>query len=166
MLKKLKSAKGAVSIFVLIMMVFLVPFAIFVGIELPKMHELNQRVKDAVDSAAASAVTSAETVNQDNMRVKFNRIKGEQSARQIFALKLGLKFNATGQIYADEESFVEYIEGDMPYVTFYDSEDEDNPNFENSTVTVKATVTFKNIGVLGRDVTVTQTGMSEARFAQ
>lgn len=163
MRKTLKNTKGAVSIFVVIFLAFLLPFAIWVGIELPKMHEMNQRVKDAVDSAAASAVTSAETVDQENMMVRINHHNAEVSARQVFALKLGLKFKSSGEIYASPDSFVEYIEPDMPYVQVYDSQNP-NPKFKNSTVVVKATVTFKNVGILGRDLTVTQTGISEAKF--
>lgn len=163
MRKKLKSAKGSVSIFVIIVMIFLLPFAIWVGIELPKMHELNQRVKDAVDSAAASAVTSANGVDQDSGLVTIDHTKAEDSARQVFALKMGLSFDASGGLYAKDESHIEYVERDMPYIDVFDSKNP-NPQYKNSTVIVTATVTFKNSSIFGRDITVTQTGMSEARF--
>lgn len=181
MLKKLKEKNGSISVFVIIILVFLLPFAIWVGIELPKTHELNQRVKDAVDSASASAVTSIDSasINGDTKVIPLNEMGATGIAVQIFASKMGLDVkgdasnieltppegsiiqNAVVQVAVLDEE--DGVTGD-PSKPFYYQTKNGRKKIENSTVIVTATVTYEKIGFLGRDITVTHVGMSQAKM--
>lgn len=181
MLKKLKETNGSISVYVIIILVFLMPFAIWVGIELPKTHEINQRVKDAVDSASASAVTAIDSssINGDSTVIPLDREGAKGIAVQIFASKMGLKVQGDAsniEVVPKEGSIIEdaVLEVDVldeeSGVTgdtsrpFYVQTQNGKRKIENSTVIVTATVTYQKIGFMGRDITVTHVGMSQAKM--
>jgi predicted nucleic acid-binding protein len=178
---KLKETKGAISLFVIVLMVFLLPFAIWVGIELPKNHELNQRVKDAVDSASSSGVTAIDNdgINPDTNVIPLDDKQARAIAIQIFASKMGLKVigdysNAT--LEAPEGSFIKEatvkvdvldVEDGVTKVkanTLYFQTANGNKRVENSSVIVTATVTYEKVGFLGKDITVTHVGINQAKL--
>jgi predicted nucleic acid-binding protein len=178
---KLKETQGAISLFVIVLMVFLLPFAIWVGIELPKNHELNQRVKDAVDSASSSGVTAIDNdgINPDTNVVPLDDKQARAIAIQIFASKMGLKVigdysNAT--LEAPEGSFIKEatvkvdvldVEDGVTKVkanTLYFQTANGNKRVENSSVIVTATVTYEKVGFLGKDITVTHVGINQAKL--
>jgi hypothetical protein len=180
---KLKETKGAISLFVIVLMVFLLPFAIWVGIELPKNHELNQRVKDAVDSASSSGVTAIDNdgINPDTNVIPLDDKQARAIAIQIFASKMGLKVigdysNAT--LEAPEGSFIKEatVKVDVLDVEPEDGVTTDRANplkfntangyykIENSSVIVTATVTYEKVGFLGNDITVKHVGINQAKL--
>jgi predicted nucleic acid-binding protein len=178
---KLKETQGAISLFVIVLMVFLLPFAIWVGIELPKNHELNQRVKDAVDSASSSGVTAIDNdgINPDTNVIPLDDKQARAIAIQIFASKMGLKVigdysNAT--LEAPEGSFIKEatvkvdvldVEDGVTKVkanTLYFQTANGNKRVENSSVIVTATVTYEKVGFLGKDITVTHVGINQAKL--
>lgn len=169
------NSNGAMSIFGVLMLVFLLPFAIWVGIELPKSHEANQRVKDAVDSAAASAITLVKSEEFADGRVLLDKQNSEIVAKEIVAEKMGLEVKS-GKYVPKEGSTIK-PDGLEVWVTVLD--DSDMPNgtpytvtpktagktwnkkIERPTVVVEAKMTFKKIGWWGNDLTVYHTGMSQ-----
>lgn len=187
--KKLNETNGAISIYVIIMMVFLLPFALWVGIELPKSHEYNQRVKDAVDSASASGVTLIDTpaIDSDTIVVPLIDKQAKALAIQIFALKMGLETKgdySNVELVPPEGSLIKEatIKVEVPDADVSDGEEDDfivtkdksktlyvqtangKKKVENSSVIVTATVTYKKAGFLGNDITVTHVGINQARL--
>ena len=178
---KLKSQSGAISIFAVLMMVFLLPFAIWIGIELPKMHEANQRVKDAVDSAASSAVTIVDNSRFDEGFVQYNDSEINQVASQMVADKLGVvlekgkwqpKLGSSIKKDSVEIRVRSYDHGEvsesMPLSVTGSIPNKDamywTKTIEKPTVIVEAKVTYKKIGWWGNDLTVYHTGMSQVNM--
>lgn len=172
----LKDTSGAISIFAVMMMVVLLPMAIWVGIELPKMHEANQRVKDAVDSAASSAVTIIDETEFADGKVLFDEAQVRQLASQLVSQKLGLD----SQLKPKEGSAIRE-EGIEVKVTVIDDNDLNanggevtitpqalnetwSKKVDKPTIVVETKVTFKKIGWWGDDLTVYQTGMSQVNM--
>lgn len=56
-LKHLKDKKGAVSIYTIILLAFLLPFLMFTVVDVNHYMQQNRRLKNIVDNAGASAVT-------------------------------------------------------------------------------------------------------------
>lgn len=177
----LKSRKGSSSIFVIMILVFLFPFAIWVGIELPKTHEANQRVKDAVDSAASSAVTIVDNSRFDDGYVKYNDTEIYNLASRMVAEKIGAEL-VDGVWQPKEGSAIKKDSVEIK-VRAYDHEEVNEstpisvnaviPNSNGSywtktikkpTVIVETKVTYKKIGLWGDDVTIYQTGMSQVNM--
>ena len=190
MMKKLKETKGGISIFTIMILAFLLPFAFWVGIELPKIHEANQRVKDAVDSSASSAVTlimgnvdkSENYLAKGQFRIgDEGRYEIEQTAKEILGLKMGLSYDRNtkkfeippgSSISQDIEVEVQTI-GDEKIsingVAIVDSKLETGrwtKKIDSPTVIVEAKITFKKIGSFGKDITVKQVGMSQIKLAE
>lgn len=194
MRKKLKETSGGISVFVIIMMVFLLPFVIWIGIEMPKTHEMNQRVKDAVDSASQAGITSISTKTErftpDAKVIPMNHDEAIINANRVFAMKMGLKNEADNwlnpvlvALTEEEKTNGEYSNikhvGDINVQVFDDvrgpvTGDENNPlrvqtlngtkKIYHSTVIVDATITFEKIGVFGKDLTVTHVGMNQVKM--
>lgn len=178
--KKLTETNGSISISVIIMMAFLLPFAIWVGLELPKAHEYNQRIKDAVDSASSSGVTAIDNdgINSDTNVIPLDDKQARAIAIQIFASKMGLETNGDFNnvvLIPPEGSFVKEatikvdvldVEDGVTKVaadTLYFQTANGKKRVENSSVIVTATVTYE--GVLGRDNTVTHVGINQVRLS-
>lgn len=186
MRKKLKDESGGISIFVIIMMVFLLPFVIWIGIEMPKTHEMNQRVKDAVDSASQAGITSISTktdrFNPDGKVIPLNYNEAVINANRVFAMKMGLENDADNWLnpilVTPEGSNIKHV-GDINVQVFDDvngpvTGDKNNPlvvqtlngkkKIHHSTVIVDATITFEKIGIFGKDLTVTHVGMNQVKM--
>lgn len=175
MLKKLKEKDGAISLYVIIMLVFLLPFAIWVGIQVPQSHELNQRVKDAVDSASQSGVTAiaSEDIKPDTEVIPLNDAQAKAIAQQIFASKMGLEIKS-GKLVPPTGSIVKSAVIDVAVFdnangvttdktkTLYVNTANGKRKVEHSSVIVTATVTYKNVGFFGTDTTVTHVGINQA----
>lgn len=195
MLKILKNNHGGISMFTLVIMIFLLPFAIWVGIELPKSYEMNQRVKDAVDTASATAVTRTNGMPEDGEYIYINKSDAEKVATQIFSSKLGVEYqgwNPTTQGHEFQipgKSAIKSI--DKYKVRIFDPENPEewlnrdgqkvetilgDEKITNSSVIVEAQVTFKKIGLFGGSkdkdgnsfstTTVTHVGISQAVFCK
>ena len=179
--RTLKNRNGSSSIFVIMILVFLLPFAVWVGIELPKSHEANQRVKDAVDSAASSAVTIVDNSRFEDGYVKYNDSELFNLASNIVAEKIGAEL-VDGVWQPKEGSAIKKDSIDIK-VRAYDHEEVNEstplsinaviPNSNGSywtktikkpTVIVETKVTYKKIGLWGEDVTIYQTGMSQVNM--
>jgi len=173
--KALNNSEGAISIFAVLILVFLLPFAIWVGIELPKSHEANQRVKDAVDSAAASAITLVKSEEFADGRILLDKQNANIVAQEIVAEKMGLELKS-GKYVPKEGSSIKpdglelwvtvIDDSNMPNGTPYTVTPKTtgktwNKKLERPTVVVEAKMTFKKIGWWGNDLTVYQTGMSQ-----
>lgn len=186
MWKILNNSKGSTMLFTLVLMVFLIPFAIWLGIELPKMHEMNQRAKDAVDSASASAVTrisekSAPEMNNDITLIDINDDEARKVAEQIFSDKLGIDFkgyvDGKAQFEISNNSIVKSVNDFEVWIydvnnkgIWFDTESQKvktlngTEKLKNSSVVVQASVTFKKIGLFGGDMKVTHVGVSQAYY--
>lgn len=195
MLKILKNNHGGISMFTLVIMIFLLPFAIWVGIELPKSYEMNQRVKDAVDTASATAVTRTNGMPEDGEYIYINDEDAKRVAHQIFSSKLGVEFkgwNDATQKYEfeipkesailsidsydvrvfDPENPGEWLNQDEQKVATISGKEK----ITHSSVLVEAKVTFKKIGLFGgskdeegkivNTTTVTHVGISQAKFCK
>lgn len=184
--RKLKENKGGISIFTVMILVFLLPFAIWVGIEFPKMHETNERVKDAVDSSAASTVTLLDNSEYIEGKILFQSSDEiEESAREIFAMKMGLDYfpgtktfapkpgsniddesdiKVVVQSFDDNDLFINGVPSEMPISSVLMGTDGWNRNIKHPTIVVEAELTFKKIGWFGKDLTVTHVGMSQVKM--
>lgn len=178
---KLSETNGAISIFVVMMLILLLPMAIWVGIELPKMHEANQRAKDAVDSAASSAVTLIQSDNDafGEGQVLLDKTSITQVSAQIVAEKMGLvwknsrwepkagssiKNDGLNQIQVtvvDDRDLVvngarvdKSVYSKIPGKTW-------TKKVKRPAVIVEVKVTYEKMGWWGNDLTVNQTGMSQ-----
>lgn len=176
--KKLKDTSGAISIFAVMIMVFLLPFAIWIGIELPKMHEANQRVKDAVDSAASSAITIIDNSKFEDGEILLDDGTVKALAVQLVGEKLGIDAS-TGELLPKEGSSI-MKEGIEIKVRAID--DADLPpggsitvssqvpgktwtkSISKPTIIVETQVTYKKIGWWGDDLTVYHVGMSQVNL--
>lgn len=180
-LKKLKDKTGAVSIYVIIIMTVLLPFVIWVGIELPKMHENNQLVKDAVDSSSASTITLIDDSGFSGGKVYLKKGEIITASKEIFGSKMGLKYNEYSNEYIiDSKSGISKNPAPNVIVTVIDETElaekgeytvhgnisNWSKTITNPTVIIEAEVTFKKIGVFGKNVTINQVGMSQAVFTQ
>lgn len=181
MRKKLQETTGAISLYVIMMMVFLLPFAIWVGIELPKSHELNQRVKDAVNSASQSGVTAIanDEIMPDTKVIPLDDKQAKAIATQIFASKMGLGVKgdySNPELVPPEGSHIDSavikvevfdnesgVTADKSNILFHQTAN-GNRKIEYSTVIVTATVTYGKIGFLGKDITVEHVGINQARM--
>lgn len=119
-----KNEKGAISIFTVMVLAVLIPFAILVGLELPKMHQSNEKVKEAVDIAASSIVTQISNEGFADNEIYFNqdRFALEETAKKMFATELGVKYE-NGKFIIPENSNVSEAEPIQFDIQMYDDSD-------------------------------------------
>lgn len=185
MIKKLKERTGAISIFTIIVLVFLLPLAFWVGIELPKMHEANQRVKDAVDSASSSSVTMINEKSFADSKILLDKVEIEHVAKEILGQKMGITYHRSLRDFEippgssvskdtkievavqtiDDDDLV-MINGVRQSKEVYSKLGSWSKKVNNPIVVVEAKITFKKIGFMGNDMTVTQVGMSQVRLSE
>ena len=189
MRKKLKEQTGAISIFTIMVLVVLLPLAFWVGIELPKMHEANQRVKDAVDSASSSSVTIIDESEFADGKILLNENEIEYVAKEIFGQKMGITYQRDTnkfdippgssvnedtevqvevEVVDDDKLLVDGVRGDVDVKSQIEMDEAKQwrTTINYPTVVVETKITFKKIGFFGKDMTVTQVGMSQVRLSQ
>lgn len=158
--------KGYISIMTLVFLGFFIPFTIFVGIQLPKMYGENSALKDTVDNISGSVITQLDDNRLTKGNIQINEVEAVATAKEMFKSEMNLNDDFTPKnpdSYVGNPKLDVVVINDPDKTPVYKTAKE-TIDIKNPTVIVTATVTYKKIGIMGRDITMQKTGVSQVQF--
>ena len=161
-----KRKKGYISIMTIVFLAFFIPFTIFIGIQLPKMYGENSALKDTVDNISGSVITRIDDNRLTKGNIQINEAEAVATAQEMFKSEMNLNDDFTPKnpdAYVGNPKLDVVVINDPLKTPVYKTEKE-TIEITNPTVIVTATVTYKKIGIMGRDITMQKTGMSQVQF--
>ena len=91
--RAIHNESGSISMYILIFMVFFLPFAVWIGVHLPVKFELSQQLKQIVSNTADSMIVrlDQERLSQGKVEVDFD--EAVEIGKEMMRKSLGLDEN-------------------------------------------------------------------------
>lgn len=171
------SKKGAISIYIVITMTFLLPMFLFLTVEFPHLTNTHRRLKNSIDNAASSAILC---LNEDELSLG-NLVVVESCAnsvtKKILAHNYGLDEStlaplAHSQVSETPRIVVRVINNPngtvrvrMPDESLSDDEKFDDIYVSETSVVIYVEMKFKSLFFKSFNPTIKQVGSAQSRFS-
>lgn len=172
----LRSKKGAISIYVVISLTFLLPMFIFLTIEFPHLTNNHRRLKNSIDNAASSAILCLDEDQLSLGRITITESCATTVTKKILAHNYGLNENTLeplphSQLLETPRVVVRVVNNPtgtvrvrMPDESLSDAEKFDDVYVRETSVVIYVEMKFKSIFFKSFQPTIRQVGSAQSSF--